>query len=414
VTARLILDAFTRGSRVCLLSLPVLVYGWSMVAASRLPRETILALSMSVAFCIGAMLTQGLVTRAVVAMPIAARQLWLARWWLGTAVAVLCTALPKLLIPIHGWSFALLSMLCDFAYTGVWLALWPVFDIKPRGPLWLRAFLTRSGMILWLLTIGGGAAAWSFVLRPVLPTEWAHLRGPAGLVVLAALAVTLWGYRYSPPAGAPRELARTRSSPASPSPAHGQATKRAATRRQMTGIGLVLWRDAVVALVYAAIVVGIVLVATWVERPAGVSATTMQVIALLVAIPLFRWLAVWSIVAILFALDGRAPARLGLDTLAAFTGIAAAMHAAGLRWNNIRRASMLMVILAGLVVAALGVQIFPAVTALAERLGLSPPAFVGLVTLAGACLLHYDTLTRRSVTYRLPHIVYDAYTPGVS
>jgi hypothetical protein len=464
MVVRLILDTLARGPGLYLLLLPVLVLGWPMVAMARMPREALLALSMSAAFCISTTLRQGMVTREVVIMPIAARDLWLARWWLGTVVAVLCTALPKLLVPMQGLSFALLSMLCDFAYTGVCLALWSVFDIKPRGPLWRRVLLVRSGMILWLLTIGGGAVAWSFVLRPVLPTEWAHLSGPAGLVMLVALAVTLLGYLYVPPQGAPREVARARASVASmPLPRSTASRRPTASRTPITGIALVLWRDAVVSVTYAALVVGAVLLVWWFQSPAGISVTldriayvlfprpgeffgrsawlvllfscfpaglfwygilrhvrtlpisTMQIIGLLLAIPLSRWLAVWLIVAMLFALDGRAPARFGPDTLAAFTGIAALMQAGGLRWNNVRRPWMLlMVVFTGLVAIPLGQQFFPAVVAFAERFGLSAPAFVGLVSIAAACLLHYDTLTRRSATYRLPHIGYDAFTPGLS
>jgi hypothetical protein len=224
----------------------------------------------------------------------------------------------------------------------------------------------------------------------------------------------------------------------------------------------VLWRDGVVSLVYAALVVALVLVMSWFERPAGASATldraafvlfprpgeffgrsgwlvlmfscfpgglmwpavlrhvrtlpisTSQIIALLMAVPLARWLAVWAILAMLFALDGRAPARLGLDVLTAFTGIGALMQAIGLRWNDIRRTWVLAVTVAATLAAGVVVErLFPAIVAAAVGLGLPAPALVGLVSIAAAFVLHYDTLTRRSSTYRRSPIASDVFTPGI-
>ena len=459
MVARLVFDTLGREPRHYLVLLPLFVLMWPAVAMAGVPRQTLLALSMSAAFCLSTLLVQRMATREVVAMPIAARQLWLTRWWLGTAGAVFCTALPKLLSPPHDLSFALLSMLCDFAYTGVCLALWPVFDITPRGPLRVRTLIVRSGMILWLLTIGGGAIAWSFVLRPVLPADWGDLRGPAGLVMFVALAMTLRGYWYFPPAGVPRDVVRARAVQASGSPSRRTG---AAKPARITGIAYVLWRDAVVSLVYAALVVSFVLLMSWLERPAGASATldraafvlfprpgeffgrsgwlvlvfscfpggllwpailrhvrtlpisTPRIIALLVAIPLSRWLAVWAVLAMLFAVDGRAPARLGLDVLAAFIGIAALMQAIGLRWNHVRRTWMLAAAVVATLTAGVFVErFFPAVAAAAAGFGLSAPALAGVLSIAAACLLHYDTLTRRSSTYRLPPIGADVFTAGI-
>lgn len=90
------------------------------------------------------------------------------------------------------------------------------------------------------------------------------------------------------------------------------------------------------------------------------------------------------------------------------------MHAVGLRWNNVRRMPVVRaVIVGGWVTIGLSVRFFDLIEHAAASLWMPVPLFVGLVTLACAVVLHYDTLTRRNATYRLPHVAYDSFAPGM-
>ena len=453
---RLIIDFLWRARGV---PLALLILGCATTLAGRIPTDVMVALSMTAAFCAGPLMVDHLITREVFLLPVSGRQLWRARWWVTTVGAVIVIAIPKTAaIGRHGISFFLLSMLCDLAYVGVAPALWPLFNTQPRGPVWFRRAAIRLGMILWLLTLGGGAVVWPFVMRASLPTEWGHLAGPSGLVLGVALVLTVIGYRHTPAPGAPRNLMRGRgeTNPVRPS---GLAAARIPER--LTGVSYVLMRDAQVSFAYAALVIGTLLVLGVLPDPAdGLSAhityaadsvvpgtgeffgrslwlmllfsccpggvqwqrvlrhartlplSTTQLIALLVAVPLMRWLAVWLVLALLFVLDGRAPRPFAADTLLAFTAIPALMHAVGLGMNHSRTTTVLGVMFVGLVTVTLSLRFFAGIEEVAAALRLSMTALVGLVVLAAAVLLHYHTLTRRSATYRRPAAGYGVPVQG--
>jgi hypothetical protein len=144
----------------------------------------------------------------------------------------------------------------------------------------------------------------------------------------------------------------------------------------------------------------------------------MQTNALLLSVPLARWLACWMVAsAVLFGaglLGGHVFSMPRIDSLLAFTGVTAVSHAIQLRWAPARRSpsfGLIMLVAAAFVMALLNGLLVPLET-VARALTMITPFRVGLVTVAAAAALNYDSLTRRGATYRPGPAGFGVPAPG--
>ena len=416
---------------------------------------TLVAVAMTAAFCLGPVLTGQFVRREVFLMPVSTRQLWLARWWLATVGAATVVVLPNLLVPRASTALTLAAALCALAYNGVYVALLPLLNARPRGSRRVRVAVLRGQAALGLFT-GLGGFAWAFLLRPWLPTAPEHLAGPAGFVLGAALLVTLAGYLHVPGPEVPALMNRRAFEAAGREHA---STLAMPPRPRLTGVRYLLWRDAAISLVYAGTVMAVLAALSVVTETGGPSAhirrvtlsvmpgpgeplsrlgwlvlllscapagllwqnalrhvralplSAFQVSALLAAVALSRWLAFWLLAALLASLDSSVSVVFRPDALLAFVGIGSAVQAAGLRWTGTSPARLIIgaSVTAGLVIGG-SIWLADVLPAAAAAVGASPWTFVGLITLASAVLLNLHTLTRRSATFRRP----DQVLPGLS
>jgi hypothetical protein len=224
---------------------------------------------------------------------------------------------------------------------------------------------------------------------------------------------------------------------------------RPATTR-LSGIAYHLGRDAVVAVTYAAVVVGGLFVVALALQPTGGLRTAfdrvmelvtpgevfpglglllvllissfpaglhwqravramralpiapVQLVALLLAVPLWRWLAFWAIGLALTAIAGRVTAPFPLDVLLALTGICALIQATSFRWSGARPTLLISVVIVALLIVSAVLSVLGEIAVTAASLGLSLAMITGLLTLAAAALMNYHTLTRRAATYQRP------------
>jgi hypothetical protein len=428
---------------------------WPVPVVRRASDATAIALAMAMTVAIANPIVERFVRREIFLLPVSSRQLWLARWWLGVAGAVAWTELVKL-TAWRGEAFAVVSLLCDVAYVGATLALWTLLDVRPRGAVWLRRAVIRGQMILWLL-LAVGTIVWPFLLRAVLPVTFDDLAGVKGIGLATALALTAWGYLHTPSPEAPRQVVRTRVESGGRRTISGQRTnaptaisRAPTTPVLLSGVAYHLVRDAAVAIAYAAVVVsglfvvafalqptgglrpaldrvvdsvasgdafpalGLLLLLLISSVPAGLhwqrAVRLMRVlpmkpaylVALLLAVPLWRWVAFWLLGFVLKALAGRPGGLFPLDGLLALTGIAALMQAISFRWSGARPAALIAIVTVGLIIASTALSVMGEIAATAAGLGISLATTTAMTTLGAAALLDYHTLTRRTATFRRP------------
>jgi hypothetical protein len=447
---------------------------WPGVVSGMLSAGTGMAISMAIAFYIGPMVTAvSFARREVIVLPVSSRQIWLAKWIVATAGAAICTTAAKLTgmagtmllagaAPMP--SLVMLSGLLDFAYTGALIGMMPVLDAKPRGPLAARRIALWARFALAILAVS--SVVWVFVFRAYLPSEWSDLSGVRGAVLVAALALTVAGYLYVPPAGlprfvAPRDFVRApaprfpaRGRPHPPATAARQITRtRVAILNRFSGVRYFLWREAVLWLfVVVAALVGlyaILLFGPARHAPSAIAEllegfsqplrsfpyvdggwfpllvvscfpcfpplpsrpsprhlrtlplSTSALNALVLAVPVVRWLTNCLVVGAMFVLlTGSIPQSFRWGVLLWFVAFTAFAHALQLRWVEPRRWFAAAVVVGLLIVTILARRTsVPILGAFVVAYPLNV-LLAGGVALMGAALLNHSTLTRREAIYR--------------
>jgi hypothetical protein len=458
VVTRLIVDHVRRSPGPYVWCGLLLALIWPGVGAGMLSAGTGLAVSMAIAFYIGPLVTGVFFPpRPVLVLPVSSRQIWVAKWLLSTVGASIWTTLAKLAGmagamafggPTTGLSLVALSALCDLAYTGALLGMLPVLHATPRGPLAVRRITLWAKLMLAVLAIS--SVVWVLVYRTHLPGEWADLFGVAGVVLLAALALTIAGYRYTPPAGESRGVSRGISRSPAPQATERETTPaRVAILNRFTGIGYFLWRDAILwsgvaagtlVVLYVVILVGpargeqsaatellvgfseplrafpylesgwvLLLVLSCFQAILPLPSrrllrtlplSTSGLNALVLSVSVVRWLINGLVVAAMFVLLAGSLPPVHWGVILWFLGLTALAHAIQLRSAQPHRypaAFLLLGVLAvGILARGRGLPMFEAFL-VAYPLNV---LLAGGVTLLIAALLNHLTLTRRHAIYR--------------
>jgi hypothetical protein len=168
---------------------------------------------------------------AIGLLPIPRATLWRVQWLLSLVVATMGTTAAKLIAvgvaaPFGralDLPFLALSGCLDFLYNSVLLAVIAATGLAAGRPRTGAPIVKRSAQALGIVVTFMGCV-WGFVLRPILPTSWAHVTDATAIVMGAALVVGLATFFYRPPAHEPRpgfvrrEIRRRRGHPGSVRP----------------------------------------------------------------------------------------------------------------------------------------------------------------------------------------------------
>ena len=431
---------------------------WFLAGLEAAPPSLALGLSLAAAALAGPFLAFGrMAPREVLLLPVSRRQIWLARMCVASAVAMPWAAAAQLAGLVAAMPFrdafapklsiVLLTAACVFLYTGAMMGLLPLLALAPRG----RSVLARTtiGLLFTVVTLlFASGIIWPILLRSWLPVEWTDLRGPAGVIVLAAAALTAWSWSFSPP------IAPHAAPPVwSRAPAAGRrGVRRTLFDDRLRGVPKLLWRAGAGSLANVAALVLVLGCIRWAAavlmppvesftssmiefgllpfsaaQPAGNVAflfllgflalevldtgltppkqdllralirhlrtlplSTIEVVGIVVGRRILGWLSVWLCLLIVQAATFGPPDTLRLPVFVALAGIDALVHAWKLRW---RKTQWEALILAFFVYGAL-------VVSLKSVLTLSGPllvAFGALSFLMAAALLQHALIRHRGI-----------------
>jgi hypothetical protein len=426
---------------------------WFFVAVESATVSPALGLTLAAAALAGPFLAFGrMAPREVLLLPVSRRQIWLARMCVASAVATLWAAAAQLAGLVAAMPFrdafapklsiVLLTAACVFLYTGAMMGLLPLLALAPRG----RSVLARTtiGLLFTVVTlVFASGIIWPILLRSWLPVEWTNLRGPAGVIVLAAAALTAWSWSFSPP------IAPHAAPPVwSRAPAAGRrGTRRTLFDDRLRGVPKLLWLAGarsfanVAALLTMAALAAFMLPAepfttVMIEygllpfsaaQPAGNAAqlfllgffsleildtgltppkqdllralirhlrtlplSTIELVGIVVGRRILGWLSVWLCLLIVQAATFGPPDTLRLPVFVALAGIDTLVHAWKIRW---RKTQWEALILAFFVYGALVVSLKGAITLA------GPPlvAFGALSLLIAAALLQNALIRHRGI-----------------
>jgi hypothetical protein len=431
---------------------------WFFVAVESATVSPALGLTLAAAALAGPFLAFGrMAPREVLLLPVSRRQIWLARMCVASAVATLWAAAAQLAGLVAAMPFrdafapklsiVLLTAACVFLYTGAMMGLLPLLALAPRG----RSVLARTtiGLLFTVVTlVFASGIIWPILLRSWLPVEWTNLRGPAGVIVLAAAALTAWSWSFSPP------IAPHAAPPVwSRAPAAGRrGTRRTLFDDRLRGVPKLLWWAGARSFINVAALVLVLGCIGWpvavlmppvesfttfmiefellpfsAAQPAGDVAilfllgfftlevldtgltppkqdllralirhlrtlplSTIAVVGIVVGRRILGWLSVWLCLLIVQAATFGPPDTLRLPVFVALAGVDALVHAWKLRW---RKTQWEALILAFFVYGALVVSLKGAITLA------GPPlvAFGALSLLIAAALLQNALIRHRGI-----------------
>ncbi len=440
---------------------PVFVFvfasAWINIAGSRSDKIAFaFGGSLSLAFAVGPLSVMNFERREIRLLPVSRRQLWLAKWTIGTIGATLVTTLTKVFAtvlaiivsrtPLLTWPSILLSSMYDFLYTGATFGLGLALPILATPKLVTalpKIVRSAAGSMLIIALVGG--LFWGLIFRASLPTTWPQLSIKAIVVLAAGLVLTVIGYLHSPKIKArarPSKLWIGRKAASS-------RTSREAFSDRFTGVARLIWREwritailvawaAASTLTYALIFdrheslamfanrslllpfsdvslsfssdesqpmfwifAAIVIVVRGGYRPMirhfrTLPLSTAELSALFISNPAIAWINVWTALLLVQLIGvGRLPTSLRLDLLLSLIGLSALLNAVSLTWRKrswIQSIVFLATLTGG---AALGFTIadLPPATA---RIAMTA---AGALALGTAASLNSWTLRRSNVVY---------------
>jgi hypothetical protein len=393
------------------------------------PRDMSLVVAFSILWaCVaGPLMTfTNLARKEFTVLPVSRRQLWQARWLLGTVIPVAVTATGAAValamapvLPVGNQAHLdtfILAALCEFAYLGVISGLLVLLS-RRRSRLSPWRGGDRAIDALALVVLIGGFFGGEFLIRPYLPVRWADLRSVTGVVLAAGVALAVASYFHSPGRGG-RAFARLAPG-AKPRTAAGSALRQVS--RLTSGFVSILW----IILgwcVFASVIVAIVgllagnpfrglqnhtalwiIMAIFITRPDWRSRLralrtlpigTSKLNAMLLGTSAALWLSVWATLAILHVLvPGRVGDILRPEWIAGLIGLSMLGVSFDLQSRWAIKGAMLALALALIVGSARYLHVGSTMVW---------PAWIllGVAALSAAALLNHYALTRSSSIYK--------------
>lgn len=404
-----------------------LMIGWLVVAVwlglAGGPRDMSLLVALSILWaCVaGPMVTfTNLARKEFTVLPVSRRQLWRARWLLGTVIPVAVTATGAAvvlamapLIPVGGQAHLdlfVLAALCEFAYLGVISGLLVLLS-RRRSRLSPRVDGVIDGFAIAALL--GGFFGGEFLIRPYLPVRWADLRGFTAVVLAAGVALAVASYFYSPGTGG-RAFTRRASKAQRPTAATSSLGRLSRPTSGLVSIlRLVLAWSAMTSLVFSAllpffngdkeshtvvwfIMAMVITRAPWRARLRQLRMlplSTWQLNAILLGSPAAMWLSVGTTLTLLHVVfPGRAADVFRPELIAGLIGVSALADTFDLQSRWVKGA------LVALALVLIGVNARYLDHAPATAVW-SASSWFGLAAISVAGLLNHHALTRSSSIY---------------
>jgi len=402
---------------------------WLSLAAGMLAPEWVVALSLEVIFVIGTAMTGVEYSqKAIRLLPLSNRQLWRARWMLGTVIPAAVMATGRALgvwlasLLIRGshvrTDLLVIATLCDLAYLGLTSNLLNVISQR-RDSVGARVglVLDGAGAVAYI-----GGIVWPLVLRPYLPTRWSDFHGVAGAALAIGLALSAAAAFLRRSGGRVLVLPIYRRPAVSSPPRTRRPLPTRTTGAAASLLRVLLGKLLLLLLTLAGIVfVGRLFVHSDPEEFASMwllvacvtvrgdwrarlrelrilPMATWQLNALLAGTPAVLWVGLWMTVAILHAVFPESVGGSRPAFLAGLIGASALFDACELQ---VAPGALLL----GLLVGSRGLVVLLGTLAAAE-IARMPPAelwlssgAIGAAALSAAVLLNHLALTRSRVIY---------------